>query len=651
MRLVHRTQGATLIVSLLFVMLLLAIIMAVTAQITLSTRRSSADQEQILRARYSAESGLSVVQARLRTMSALIGQASVPANTTDTQMANLILNLCPAGASMPAPGSLETEVCALGGNLNSADASANPRVNLFRTAVSGTTFHDAGFPASDAGSQSRFWSELFSGQGGATYSGSAENPYQVQFGLNAQRVTREGSRYRLYFTVPPLTATGEAGGATQRLGARPTGDQYHLLVSRGSFARYALFTNHHYMSAADEASTRNISFTSRTLLSGPVHTNQTFTFTGTPYFGGQVTSAGCPAGYIAQGATSCGAAAKPGATFGSTFRTLTDEAAPSFDGVTPHFAAGTPPVWNADFIPMPANSNDQQGAAQSGGLALTGTVDALSLSRIQVDGAERQQIEWTQGAVTTRLSYGEDRRLYLWNGSDWTPAVKDPATGAYVAGGMPAEFNGVIHVEGQIANLNGGPNAEQPAPTGASVASFAGITVAASGDIAITSNLTYTDPPCTGDNAPGTPAPCDNLNAKNILGVYSSAGNVELVSPRSCPTSTCTSLGNDPRIHAVLMASEGSVRVRGYDQGAPLGSVHLLGGIIENYYGGFGTFGGDRAVSGYDRNFVYDQRTYDGYAPPSFPTAVGWNVSLAAQGGVNLTGGIRWQGESVSVRQ
>ena len=57
MRTTERTQGATLIVSLLLVMLLLAVIMSVTAQVTLSARRSSTDQESILRAQLAAESG------------------------------------------------------------------------------------------------------------------------------------------------------------------------------------------------------------------------------------------------------------------------------------------------------------------------------------------------------------------------------------------------------------------------------------------------------------------------------------------------------------------------------------------------------------------------------------------------------------------
>ncbi|MGQ9754200.1 MAG: DUF4900 domain-containing protein, partial [Thermaceae bacterium] len=64
--------------------------------------------------------------------------------------------------------------------------------------------------------------------------------------------------------------------------------EYRFTVGRSSFARYALFTNVHALSSGAE-----VWFTDRTLFDGPVHTNGHFRFYRTPWFGGEVTSAGC----------------------------------------------------------------------------------------------------------------------------------------------------------------------------------------------------------------------------------------------------------------------------------------------------------------------------------------------------------------------
>ncbi|HET8984612.1 MAG TPA: hypothetical protein VFN03_02525, partial [Trueperaceae bacterium] len=56
--------------------------------------------------------------------------------------------------------------------------------------------------------------------------------------------------------------------------------------------------------------------------------------------------------------------------------------------------------------------------------------------------------------------------------------------------------------------------------------------------------------------------------------------------------------------------------------GNPRGAVNLMGGIIEYYYGAFGTFNSSTGnqISGYDRKFTYDQRMSLGIEPPYFPT-------------------------------
>ncbi|PNY80777.1 DUF4900 domain-containing protein [Deinococcus koreensis] len=668
----HRTQGATLIVSLLFVMLILAVIMAVTAQVTLSTRRSTADQQRVLSARYAAESGVAQVQARLRVMKALTDASSIPPTVGNSVVEARIRDLCGVTVLPPATPA-GARVC----EFPDDRLSNASQVSIFRLAIGADKFAQQGFTRVSEADRDAFWTGMFSGPGGTEYAGSSgAGRYQARFGLAPTELRRYPGGYRLYFTVPPLASAGTDGPATQNLQARATSSgaaaTYFLSIGRPSFATYALFTNHHFQSEAAEQEGKRINFTKRTIFSGPVHTNQHFLFEGDaggqPIFWGEVTSAGCPDGRIGtvivegKSRPGCTVAEDPGAYFDSSAGTFVrDEemtpsrAAPASGDNRPVFNSTV--QWDRDFIPLPVNSNDQNAAARTGGLYLSGDVTRLQLFRDVIAGSERQRISYEQGGVLVQLQYGEDGRLFLWQGGAWVSAGRD-ADGKIVASGTQTTFNGVISVDGGgIQDLNGGPNVAQAGPEGASIASFAGVTVAATGTVNVTSSLKYTDPPCAGQNTEAAPARCENLGARNILGVYSSAGNIDLISPESCGGS-CPNIGADPEIHAVMMASQGAVQVKAFDQGPPLGIVNLIGGVIENYYGAFGQFSASGPTHGYGRNFVYDPRTSDGYAPPAFPTQQNWTIelgSVGAEGGEQVLDknaggrGIRLQGDSVSV--
>ncbi|NTY01698.1 DUF4900 domain-containing protein [Deinococcus sp. JMULE3] len=640
MRSTERTQGATLIVSLLLVMLLLAVIMSVTAQVTLSTRRSSSDQESVLRAQLAAESGTSLVQARLRVMSTLLRSAQFTPDDTPLVMGDLAA-LCGLG-SLPAVA-IGADVCDLSGLSSGLNETGDARVRLLVRAVNATAFAAAGLDGSTDAKRAAYWREMFSGATGTTLNGAPSGAgYAATYGLRPTRLTRSGpSEYRLFFSMPDAQITGTAGTTTRQVRLRAEQSSLNLVIQRASLAPNALFTNHHFASAAAEAAGNRITFTSRTMFSGPVHTNGQFRFIGKPWFGGAVTSAGCPAGQIVNPGTGdqCAVAPQPGAYFDSTF-TASAAMTPSPDAPTLCYAgnpdcAGNPDVapsfpqgvtWNAPFVQLPVNGNDQATAALTGGVLIPGNVTNLQLFRATVGGQDSQRITYTTDTgVTVNLAVGANRKLRIQDGSgNWVPAAR-AADGSIAPGSPASDFNGVVYVNGAVASLNAGPD-----PTVPAVAPFSGLTLAATGNINITSDLTYADPPCSGQhtrNADGsvTPATCANLTATNILGIYSSAGNVNLISPQVDPTSR---LGNDPKIHAVMMAGAGAVQVNGYGTGAPMGNVNLIGGIIENYYGAFGTTSGNVQQTGYGRNFVFDPRTLAGVEPPYFPTSRTWTMAL-----------------------
>ncbi len=81
-----------------------------------------------------------------------------------------------------------------------------------------------------------------------------------------------------------------------------------------------------------------------------------------------------------------------------------------------------------------------------------------------------------------------------------------------------------------------------------------------------------------------------------------------------------TAAPNNINVHATVMTPNGEFKVDNYGSGSSRGTATILGGVIENTYGAFGTFSSSGARTGYGRNFVYDTRMGKGLAPPFFPT-------------------------------
>lgn len=408
--------------------------------------------------------------------------------------------------------------------------------------------------------------------------------------------------------------------------------EYRFTVGRGSFAKYALFTNVHQLGAGNG---NEVWFTENTLFDGPVHTNQFFRFYRNAWFGGKVTSAGCRT----PSATRCDSSFnRRGAEFFDEGFIDADDMNP--DDVNPSYSNGfgthapylTEVDWRAGFVGLPANNQNQEAAAASSGLRIGSDVYELEMwaadasgNPLTPDGSggytgtstyqyiRVQTSSWSSSSTLYR--YTEGGNLQRRSGSSWVNATSTP-------------FNGVVYVDGEVSRFKG-PN-RQPSwstnPNNAppALASFAQITLAADEDIHITGDLKYENPPCSGvpvRNSDGsvTPATCDNLDAVNVLGVYTQEGDV-LIGNNNWDSSR--NAPDNVAIHGVLMTSEGRVEVEDFRNGGDRGAVNLMGGIIENFYGAFGTFNSATGTqtSGYDRKFTYDQRMSLGIEPPYFPT-------------------------------
>jgi len=437
---------------------------------------------------------------------------------------------------------------------------------------------------------------------------------------------------------------------------------YSIQLSLQSFALYALFTNAHTTPSGSP-----IWFTSNTSFNGPVHTNGEFRFAFFPTFTGKVESVNSKAWFNnggnplelastenVQNGTRIDApltppdpnpqAATP-ANFTLGVPTVALPSDPfSQQGVaiglnpgntnpvtTSQIAAAIPELTGAGSIPngiyvpvVDANGDCRSdfGDAMKGGVYVQGNLDSLTMS---VSGSTAVYT-LVQGSTTTTVIVDRTNNQTTVTSNGWLtppsgggcPGVgPGPATRTFT--GVPKGWQGpgdpnatIIFVTGTINGVSG--TLQQNEQT----------TIAAAGTITISGNLQYQTPPNPAD---------PTSNPINVLGLYSSGGDI-VIGP-SAP--------NNVVVQAILMAGSSgsgynsSVNVQNYNSGSPRGVVNLLGGVVEKYYGAFGTFNPSNGqnLTGYGRAFTYDTRMSRGFTPPFFPTT---NLFVVADGSQSLTG-------------
>lgn len=428
---------------------------------------------------------------------------------------------------------------------------------------------------------------------------------------------------------------------------------FSVQLSLQSFALYALFTHVHMTPSGSP-----IWFTNNTTFSGPVHTNGEFRFAFFPTFTSKVESVNTKAWYNntgsplelattanVQSGTRIDAAlvppvsdpqSAPPATFtlgapsvampNSPFsqqgvavgRNPTDTSAVTTAQITSAIPelTGSGSVPNGIYVPVTDSANTCRsniGASMKGGVYVQGDLNGLTMS---VAGSTAVYT-LVQGTTTTTVTVDRANNQTTVSSNGWmTPpsgggcpgAGPGPATRTFV--GVPKGWQGpgnpnasVIYVNGNVNALSG--TLQQNEQT----------TIAASNSITITGNVQYQTPPNPSD---------PTSNPVNVLGLYASGGDIVIG-----PTAP-----NNVIIQAVLMAGNmssgynSSVNVQNYNSGSPRGAVNLLGGLIEKYYGPFGTFNSQtgQQQTGYGRAFTYDTRMSRGFTPPYFPTTGAYGI-------------------------
>jgi len=389
----------------------------------------------------------------------------------------------------------------------------------------------------------------------------------------------------------PYNYRVEATGSVQGLAKNVllSGD-FTVRVQRDNFAKYALFTNRQEMSGGT-----NIWFTGKTNFAGPVHTNKRFNIALNPSatFDGAVTQHEQTARFYNGGwpvlldADFNGNSDTP--TFNAGFTRGVDPIALSSSAqqqdMIDQATGGN--TYSTDGIYIP-----NSGGALTGGIYVKGNAE-ITLS----NSGPHQTYIVQQGSQTIHVTPDKLTK---------TTTIWDGASGYTTYNGLPDgvdDVGTIVYVDGGINSIGGYIVAEEQA------------TIASDQYITIEDNVTYVGAtPAVG--TPGTPgyvAP-HNSDQDNLLGLVSWNGSVAI--GHNAP--------DNISIHATILAQNDVVMVEGWsDSGVgPRGTATLLGGAISDNYGAFGTFSGSTGalLSGYGRNFVYDQRMAIGNAPPYFPS-------------------------------
>lgn len=382
---------------------------------------------------------------------------------------------------------------------------------------------------------------------------------------------------------------------------------FTVTVRRDTFARFALFTAHHRMESG-----QTVWFTGNTNFTGPVHTNERFSF------------ANNPSGHFTEETTQHETRAR---FYNDGWPRLLDADSNPPDDV-PTFEEGF--ERGADIINLVSSITQTElrrqalgGTSEPGSNGIYVPNDGVNvIGGIYIRG--NQGVHSDDPIINMGLD-GNNNPVYTITRASTTSTITVDYTNNQTtvqAGGAPVTYQGIpdgIDNEGILIYANDDIGSFSGTVQGATQ-----ITVSSERDIVVTNHVLYQN---------FNPSPLNAEGYTNVLGILSWGGDVRIG----------TTAPDNINIHGVVMAPHGVFSVDNYNVGSPRGTATLLGGVISDFYGAFGTFSGTTQRTGYGRNFVYDPRMLEGIAPPYFPYMS--NFTCFDDGG--LDNKLVWQDQGV----
>lgn len=405
-----------------------------------------------------------------------------------------------------------------------------------------------------------------------------------------------------------LTSTGRVGGVERSI---------QTILRRRSFIDYLYFTDFEtldpamytgnpftpaqaqvqcakYYYAGRNSNCTEITFISADAINGPMHTNDAFRVCGSPDFNGETS-------------TSWSGTGNPVKRWRDVCPTS-----------NPFFANAGDPRQLPPLTMPPSNSSlKAETEAGVGGCLFTGPTKIILNSNGTMTVTSPFSKQTNGGCPTnTTGSLPANGVIYVQN----VPSISSDPN--YTAG-CPYNVSGENHplglpIDNDITNyqcrvgdvfIEGTLNGQ--------------LTVAAENNIDITWNLQYQG----------------GIGGDDLLGLVAN-NYVEIYHPVRCTStsSTCNlayhsgSRFQNPVIQAAILSVNHSFRVQNWAYGAPLGTINLTGAFAQRYRGPVGTFSGGTIVSGYAKNYVYDQRLKY-LEPPKFldPVASAWGIATYSE--------------------
>jgi hypothetical protein len=420
-------------------------------------------------------------------------------------------------------------------------------------------------------------------------------------GLNAFSPTFNGTNVgagSFSVTIYPDSGNNINYLKTYRIVSKGTSGAYTKTVEvvwrQGSFGRFAYFTD------SEKSSTgTTIWWKAGELCDGPAFSNNTG---GTNF---QINYSGSTAPIF----TNYLMAAGSSINYSPTTPTTTS----AFNDIYSNGAKGY--MLSMAPIALPATSSVQQTAAwgaSSGYPTTTGVyLRSGSGGGIYICGDSTVQLARTStGAQQVIVKQGTNTTTITTNISGSSVTTSGPL-GTGSSTGMGVIPNGVIYSSGNITSLSGTvtDNVVSSGVVTTRSAWTIATDVANSKDITITGNLLYNTMP---DKTQLPNAAC-NL-AAGTLGLVARNINIASTAPANLT------------IDAVCMAggsntTAGSFSAVNYDTRTPVGTLNVLGGIIQKYRGAVGTFNASTGATttGYTKSYSYDPRMATD-PPPYYPT-------------------------------
>jgi hypothetical protein len=340
----------------------------------------------------------------------------------------------------------------------------------------------------------------------------------------------------------------------------------------------------------------DIVFITADTINGPMHSNDAIKLCGSPNFTGKTSTSWNPSS-------------------GNRWRDSCPTSSPDFTN------AGDPKYLAPLAMPPSNLAIRAQTTATAGGCLYTGPtrIRLLSSGQMTVKSPFSKQ---TNNSCPTNGTGNKPS-----NGVIYVQNVPSTTTDANYTSGCPYNVNSRTHPLGlPIANdlttygCRNGDAFVEGTLNGT-------LTIAADNNIDITWNLQYNGG-LGGTDLLG-------LIANNFIEVWhpvncSSGNNSSCDLDVNFPSETARNNSfNNPTIQAALLAINHGFRVQNSAIGAPLGTLNLTGVIGQKYRGPVGTSSGGTIVSGYAKNYTYDQRLkYQ--SPPKFldPVASAWGIAV-----------------------